>query len=47
MEIRKDAHQEHAEPSQKTAEETFDAWLDRALEDTFPASDPLASYVFD
>jgi hypothetical protein len=24
-----------------------DAWLDRALEDTFPASDPVAANRFD
>ena len=35
----KGAPPEHAEPSS----ERLEAWLDAALEDTFPASDPIAS----
>lgn len=29
------------------ADTACDEWLDRTLEDTFPASDPLGSYRFD
>lgn len=28
------------------AEPVEDGWLDRALEDSFPASDPIARHVF-
>jgi hypothetical protein len=28
------------------AEAAEDSWLDRALEDSFPASDPIARHVF-
>jgi hypothetical protein len=36
-----------APPLQDSIDAACDEWLDRALEDTFPASDPLASYSFD
>ena len=29
------------------ADTACDEWLDRTLEDTFPASDPLGTYRFD
>lgn len=36
----------HSEPSRRdaaVAKDRLDDWLDRALEDTFPASDPVAT----
>jgi hypothetical protein len=35
----------HALP--EPAEAIGDSWLDRALEDSFPASDPIAAHLFD
>lgn len=48
MEIHRDMHlKPTAATPQQTIDPACDAWLDRTLEDTFPASDPLASYSFD
>jgi hypothetical protein len=47
MDKRKTADQAAAASSRDPAETARDSWLDRALEDSFPASDPLASHLFD
>jgi hypothetical protein len=34
-------------PAAEPASEHRDRWLDQALEETFPASDPIAAHSFD
>lgn len=45
MKFRTEADQKH--PAEPDSSEAYENWLDGALEDTFPASDPIASYIFD
>ena len=45
--MHKHEHQEPAPVPSHPVNTACDDWLDRALEDSFPASDPIASYSFD
>ena len=46
MDSRKDPDRYPAMALRDPADAVEDSWLDRALEDSFPASDPIAPHVF-